>query len=272
MNVRLINILMTDTGMFDEQVNEIVSKVEGVWLFAEDYGKLYVFENQPEDFDGLYEVLDKRIKLEHEKSDRRIKNMIGVVTPILILANIIIYIITCNAADKNGESDLLYALALNLDAVINKHQFYRLFTAIFIHFGFAHIFSNMVMLAALGSRIEHLIGKLRYIIVYIFTGLAASAISLASCYLGHTYDYAGGASGAIFGLMGVMIALALVGKGKIEDLSVSNLVLLSVLTIINGYLSEGIDNAAHIAGLVAGLLAGVVLVVTNQKVVKDDRI
>ncbi len=58
--IELLNILLTPYGLFDDSVNEIVSKMSNVWLFSEDYGKLYVFENQPMDFDGLQPVLDNR--------------------------------------------------------------------------------------------------------------------------------------------------------------------------------------------------------------------
>ena len=103
---------------------------------------------------------------------------------------------------------------------------------------------------------KYLLGKVKYICVYLFCGIVASVCSIVSCYMGNFYEYAGGASGAICGLMGILIVFAFFGKGKISDISLKDLIFLSVITILNGYVSEGIDNAAHIGGLIAGLFTG----------------
>lgn len=279
MRVELLNVLFTPDGLFDDTVKDIVDKVKNVWLFTEDYGKLYVFENQPEDFDGLYNLIDKNTVVEHEKYINRIKRLFGVVTPVLVIINVVIYIISSMNMGDDGFSFVISNLADNLDAVVNKHQYYRVFTSMFVHFGMTHIVSNMIILIALGARVENLIGKAGMLISYLVTGVAASVVSLVSsfisCYLGNVdiinmkYQYSAGASGAIFGLMGIMIMLAIFNKGRISDMSLWNLAVLSVLTILNGYVSgENIDNAAHIGGLVAGLIIGVIIALTNQKVVK----
>ncbi len=267
MKVELLNILITPDGMFDDIVMDIVENVENVWLFSEDYGKLYVFENQPDDFDGLYYLIDKNTNIEKKKNRVHIRKLFGVVTPILVLANIVIYILSSLTMNPYGTSSVVRALADNLDAVFNHHQYYRIFTAMFVHFSITHIVSNMTILIALGARIENLVGRLKMLFAYVFTGMVASAASLISCYMGHTYRYAGGASGAICGLMGVMIILAILNRGRVSDISLWNLLVLSALTIVNGYVSEGIDNVAHIAGLIAGIMVGIVIGVRNQKVV-----
>lgn len=138
----------------------------------------------------------------------------------------------------------------------------------FVHFGIEHLVSNMIILEALGARVEHLLGKVIYPICYIVTGMVASIGSLAACYLGHPYDYAGGASGALFGLMGLLIVMASFNKGRVGDISLRNLLMLCFLTIANGYVSDGIDNAAHIVGLVFGIVLGLLMTPYYQKVVK----
>jgi rhomboid protease GluP len=90
--------------------------------------------------------------------------------------------------------------------------------------------------------------------------------------LGNLYDYAGGASGAIFGLMGIMIVVAFFNKGHVSGISLWNLVVLSILTILNGYVSEGIDNVAHVSGLVFGIIVGIFIILLKQKVVKNTQI
>ena len=152
-------------------------------------------------------------------------------------------------------TDILF-LTDNLRYVLVEKQYYRLLTSMFFHFSLTHLLSNMVVLIALGARVEYLLGKVKYICVYLFCGIVASVCSIVSCYMGNFYEYAGGASGAICGLMGILIVFAFFGKGKISDISLKDLIFLSVITILNGYVSEGIDNAAHIGGLIAGLFTG----------------
>lgn len=270
MRVELLNILFTPDGLFDDMVRDIVDKVKNVWLFTDDYGKLYVFENQPEDFDGLYNLIDKNTIAEHEKYITRIKRLFGVVTPIIVIVNVVLYIISCMNMDDMGWSFILENLTDNAYAVIHEHQYYRLFTSMFVHFSITHIMSNMIILVALGARIENLIGKMGMLVSYILTGLVSSVASLINNMENYTI-YSAGASGAIFGLMGIMIMFAIFNKGRINDMSLWNLVVLSVLTILNGYVSgENIDNAAHIGGLAAGLIIGVMMALTNQKVVKKS--
>ena len=267
--IELLNILLTPNGLFDDSVNEIVSKMNNVWLFSEDYGKLYVFENQPIDFDGLQPVLDKQILQEKGRSISRIRKTFGVITPILILINIIIFVISVYTRDAAGDSWLEELLADNLYDVIVEKQYYRIITSTFYHFSLIHLFSNMVVLVALGARVENLMGRIGFLISYLFCGIVASICSLVSCYLGNYYTYAGGASGAICGLMGVLIVFAFFNKGHISGISLKDLLFLSVLTILNGYVSDGIDNAAHVGGLIAGLLVGIIAILIHKAVVKD---
>ena len=268
--VHLLNILLTETGLFNRNIQDIIDKMENVWLFTEDYGKLYIFENQPSDFDGLHYIMDQSIKPAKEVHTRRIKDVFGIVTPVLILINIVIYIIgVMGETDNFGNNVPSYKLGLNLYAVLEKHEYYRLFTAMFLHFGIMHLCSNMLVLAALGARVESLFGSIQFIVIYVATGLIASASSLVSCYFGDGYDIGGGASGAVFGLMGALIAYALLNKNHENSISLRNLLVLCILNVINGYLSDGIDNAAHIGGLMGGLIIGAIMSLFNQKVVKD---
>lgn len=266
-SVRLLNILVTPDGVFSDTTMNIVESLDGVWLFTEDCGKLYVFENQPEDFDDLYELIDKQTKADNDKSMRTLAGMFGIITPVLVALNIIVYAADKYASGITGGADLCYRLAINVEAIHSEGQYYRFFTSIFTHFGLEHLFGNMVVLIALGARIEGIAGRVNYFIIYITTGLVGSVLSYADCYYNDTYDYAAGASGAIFGLLGVLVVIAVANKGRVRDLSLTNMLILLILTVVNGFLSEGIDNVAHVGGFAAGLIAGVLLMLTNQKVV-----
>lgn len=261
--VNILNILITPNGMFDDMTKKIVENVENVWLFTEDYGKLYVFENQPTDFDSLYDVIDKKTVVDNRRSQHNLMRMFGVVTPIFLLMNILVYL-ACVYIYQPTE------LAVNVYAISEKRQYYRFLTSMFTHFGITHLLGNMVILIALGARIENIIGRLNYVIVYIVTGLAAAFASYINFFCNDIYDYSAGASGAIFGLLGVLVVIAFYNKGRVKDLSLMNMIILFILTLVDGLMSEGIDNVAHAAGFTAGILAGIVLLLVNQKVVKNS--
>lgn len=263
--INILNVLITPNGMFDDMTRQIVENVENVWLFTEDYGKLYVFENQPSDFDSLYDLIDKKTLVNNRRSQHNLIRMFGVVTPVLVLINIFVYI-ACVYVYQPTE------LAVDVYGISEKRQYYRFLTSMFTHFGITHIFGNMVILIALGARIENIIGRLNYAIIYIVTGLAAAFASYINFFYNDIHAYSAGASGAIFGLLGVLVVIAIYNKGRVRDLSLVNMLILFILTLADGLMSEGVDNVAHAAGFIAGILAGVLLLLTNQKVVKNSRL
>ena len=263
--INILNVLITPNGMFDDMTRQIVENVENVWLFTEDYGKLYVFENQPSDFDSLYDLIDKKTLVNNRRSQHNLIRMFGVVTPVLVLINIFVYI-ACVYVYQPSE------LAVDVYGISEKRQYYRFLTSMFTHFGITHIFGNMVILIALGARVENIIGRLNYAIIYIVTGLAAAFASYINFFYNDIHAYSAGASGAIFGLLGVLVVIAIYNKGRVRDLSLVNMLILFILTLADGLMSEGVDNVAHAAGFIAGILAGVLLLLTNQKVVKNSRL
>lgn len=263
--INILNVLITPNGMFDDMTRQIVENVENVWLFTEDYGKLYVFENQPSDFDSLYDLIDKKTLVNNRRSQHNLIRMFGVVTPVLVLINIFVYI-ACVYVCQPTE------LAVDVYGISEKRQYYRFLTSMFTHFGITHIFGNMVILIALGARVENIIGRLNYAIIYIVAGLAAAFASYINFFYNDIHAYSAGASGAIFGLLGVLVVIAIYNKGRVRDLSLVNMLILFILTLADGLMSEGVDNVAHAAGFIAGILAGVLLLLTNQKVVKNSRL
>ncbi len=270
--IDLLNILLIPTGMLDETIQDIVASMNNVWLFSEDYGKLYVYENQPQDFDGLYEVLDRRIDHTGKWNQRGIREMYGVVTPILILINVVIYIVSVLCPKTNGYSNLMFFLAADSYDIAGRHEYYRLITAMFYHFNLLHLLSNMLALLALGSCTEKILGKTGYLLGYFLTGLTASFTSFISN-IDKGYIFSGGASGAIFGLLGILVIYAFCNHGRVSGISIQELIRMIFWTFLIGILAPGIDNHAHIGGLVAGLIVGIITILyrqSKQKVVKDN--
>ena len=137
-------------------------------------------------------------------------------------------------------------------------QPWRMITSNYVHIGIIHILFNMWCLWNLGRLAEGVLGRLNYVVLYTFCGLAGSLASL----WWHPLTVGAGASGAIFGLAGAAIAVFYLGHLPIAKEAISG-TMRSLLTFV-GYnlffgLTPGIDNSAHIGGLVAGLAMGAAL-------------
>ena len=126
----------------------------------------------------------------------------------------------------------------------------------FLHGGLMHVLVNMYALMIVGVMLEPMLGKNRYLISYLAAGITGSIVST----LTHKATVSVGASGAIFGLYGIFLALMLtnVFPKKVKGSFLSAVVLMIVMTFING-LGGGVDNSAHVRGLLAGLIIGLVL-------------
>jgi membrane associated rhomboid family serine protease len=144
----------------------------------------------------------------------------------------------------------------NDTAVINKyalqpidvhyqHQYYRAFTAMFLHANFQHILFNMIALLIVGPAVEVLLGKARFLVLYLLAGLAGS---VASYLLSPAYIFGLGASGAIMGVMGAYVVI-----GLRRRLPIASVVALLVLNLLIGF-SGSIDWRAHLGGLAVGAL------------------
>ena len=130
-------------------------------------------------------------------------------------------------------------------------EYYRLFTAMFVHFGWMHLFFNVAGMLIFGTRIEKYYGKSAFLAIYLVSGLTASAASLLL-----TQGFSAGASGAVYGLIGAAFVYTRV-TGKAMD-KINNQILLFyiVMGLGMGFIVPNIDYFGHIGGLIAGLLVG----------------
>jgi rhomboid protease GluP len=192
------------------------------------------------------------------------------ITPILVLANILIYIISTavivamflvlniRAAHHPVEGitarweDIYLSLGFSGRTQVLNGQVWRLITNTFLHFSISHIAGNMIVLIYIGSLIEGKLGRWNYLFIYLFTGVCASITSVT------WYDHgiAAGASGAIFGLFGVLLALL---STDFYETNTRRALLIST-TIFIAYsiipIGRQVDHAAHFGGLVAGYIFG----------------
>lgn len=149
----------------------------------------------------------------------------------------------------------------NSTSAVQSGQWWRLVTAMFLHGGIIHLALNMYALWESGLMVTRLFGNRGFLLVYFGAGIAGSALSLH--YSGQT-GVSVGASGAVFGVAGALLAAVIQHRGKFpmkrSNQLLTSMTVFIMYSLLYGFSREGIDNAAHIGGLLAGLLAGWLLV------------
>lgn len=133
-------------------------------------------------------------------------------------------------------------------------EYYRLFTSMFLHFGIQHLGSNMLLLFMVGSQLEKEMGPIKYTILYLVSGLAGNILSMMSDIKTGDYAVSGGASGAIFGVVGGMLLVVIRNRGRVGTMTSNGLLVMIGLSLYLGFTSTGIDNLAHVGGLGCGFL------------------
>lgn len=176
-------------------------------------------------------------------------------TPILVYLNVLIFILMVfsGANFMTPDNDSLLKWGANFRPATLEGEWWRLITNCFEHIGIVHLLMNMYALLYIGVLLEPRLGTLRFLTAYILTGIAASVASL----WWHDLTISAGASGAIFGMYGVFLAMLttnLIDQPTKKALlpSISIFIVYNLMYGMKG----GVDNAAHIGGLVSGLVIG----------------
>ena len=167
-----------------------------------------------------------------------------VITYALIIINVLVFILSV------FNDSILPMFAVNRELIVNFGQYYRLITGMFLHGSILHLLFNMYALYIIGMQLESFLGKAKYLIVYLLSGIGASMLSIF-----FSNSFSVGASGAIFGLMGALLYFGYHYRVYLDSVVKSQIIPLIVLNLILGFTLSGIDNWAHIGGLVSGILA-----------------
>lgn len=144
---------------------------------------------------------------------------------------------------------------------IKEGEYYRLFTCMFLHANFMHLICNMYSLYVIGPQVESFFGKKRYLFIYLVSGLCGSILSM-------TFSQASlsvGASGAIFGLLGALLYFGNHYRTYLGNVIKSQILPIIIVNLGIGLFSEGIDNFAHIGGLLGGILSSMIMGIPEQK-------
>lgn len=187
------------------------------------------------------------------------KNRNAVCTTALIVINVGVFFILSLIGMTEDSMFMLDHGAMFVPYIVSGHEYYRLFTSLFLHFGISHLLNNMVMLGALGWNLELETGRIKFLIIYFVSGLGGNLLSLYLDIKANEMVVSAGASGAVFGLMGALLCVVLKNHGRVGRLTNRGLLFMVALSLYFGLTSSGVDNAAHIGGLVCGFITAAVL-------------
>lgn len=259
-------IIFTDNINRDRQ---LMDSQLSLWLADTQLGRIIIYENQPEDFHSIKNELE-RVILPTTKAAKSTREFIPIMTIILIAINIIVFIIMEALGDTNNSAFMAKHGAMSWRLLFNEHQYFRLVTCTFLHFGIEHLFNNMITLAVIGNEAERILGHTKFIIIYMISGIGASFVSAVyNMNVNHElYIISAGASGAIFGILGSLLVTSLLYRNIRAHITPSNIMIIAVLSVLNGYMNYGIDNMAHIGGLLFGIIITFISCLCTKSVIK----
>ncbi len=196
----------------------------------------------PGQYDSSNEdIIDRMIK----RKDKSWANLC------LIGVNLLLFLLV-ELTGSTGDTAQMIRWGAAYTPLIQAGEYYRLFTCMFLHFGFQHLLNNMLLLFFLGDYVERFIGKVRYLILYLAGGFLASLFSYLQDLQQGQDTVSAGASGAVFAVLGGLIVLILLHRGRLEDLTLPRVLIMALLSLWVGFQSVGVDGFAHLGGFLAG--------------------
>ena len=136
-----------------------------------------------------------------------------------------------------------------------------------MHFGFEHILNNMLVLICAGPILEKAMGHIKYLCLYLIAGVGGSTLSYVQMIARGKHEVSAGASGAIFGIIGALLWIVMIHKGRYESLTGKGLLFMIVISLYYGITSVDVDNWAHIGGLAMGFVLAIILYRKPRKAV-----
>ena len=219
--------------------------------------------------DLFVKISDEINKESYEKS-KKVEKIFSpkkpLVTYFIMGVCIFLFILMYVIGDGSTKVKTLIEFGGNV-AYYTKHgEYYRLFTSIFLHAGIVHLVCNMYSLYVIGPQVESFYGKLKYLFIFLFSGVSGSLLSVA---FASNSSVSVGASGAIFGLLGAICYFGYHYRVYLGNVLKSQIVPIILLNLLIGFTFSGIDNFAHIGGLIGGVFASMAMGVPDKSKTSD---
>lgn len=182
------------------------------------------------------------------------------ISGLLVAVNVIVFVIcmlTGNTLYRLGQLDVI--------DVLIRGEYGRILWAMFLHVDMTHIVNNMLILFFMGAMIEKEVGHIGYAVLYFLSGIGGNILSLFVKYMNSDVSGSVGASGAVFGLDGVLLAMVLMSGRRMPNVTPIRVVAMICLSLYSGFSAANIDNAAHVGGLIVGFLGGCVVCILQRR-------
>ena len=182
----------------------------------------------------------------------------AIVTETLIGLNVLVFVLMVlqGISPVSPSPEDLLRWGADFGPLTLQGQWWRLLTAVFLHFGIIHLGLNMYVFYQVGNYTEALYGRVKYLLLYLVTGVLGNIASL----LIHPLSVGAGASGAIFGVYGAFLGFLFIRRKVIPHPAMQQMVRSTTMflgiNLVYGLMSATIDMSAHIGGLVSGFLLG----------------
>lgn len=261
-NIHLLFLLISDRRV---NTSEIFTGNECFWIIDTGEKRLMQFEINDPVFDELIPPIntllentsDAEAALEKQSYKNSFSEISGYirtvpVTLILIILNFAVFFFTDMLSA--GNEAWLYKGCLSWERIADFHEYYRIFTAMFLHMGIDHISGNMLSLLMIGAPLERAVGHGPYLVIYLVSGICGNLTSAMYSEYINSNSISVGASGAVFGVMGAVLFMVLYTRGRMEGMSFTQIVIIVFINLYYGLTTEGIDNSAHIGGLLSGFV------------------
>ena len=191
-----------------------------------------------------------------------------IMTKLIMLICIVMYIIL--GIDSNNFFNIGINALVNFGGnnllLVQSGEVWRVISAAFLHVSLIHLLVNMYSLVIIGTQVETFIGKFKFLFVYLISALVGSLLSLI---FNEANIVSVGASGAIFGLMGALLYFGYHYRLYLSEAIKNQIIPVIVLNLLLGFMVSGVDNAAHIGGLIGGYLASMAIGIENKSKLRD---
>ena len=223
----------------------------------------------------LFVKISEDINKESLKKSKRVEKIFSMKQPIItytfMSVCIFLFLFLVLFIDGNVfnfSADSLVTFGGNVGILTKNGEYYRLFTSMFLHIGIFHLLCNMYSLYIIGPQVESFYGKIKYLIIFLISGITGSILSLS---FSPDNVVSVGASGALFGILGAICYFGYHYRVYLGNVLKSQIIPIIVLNLLIGFFVSGIDNFAHIGGLIGGIFSSMALGVPDKSG-KSDKI
>lgn len=226
--------------------------------------KLEFTEKGLELFMKITSDINRKNEIDASRAEDIFKPKKPIMTYLLMAINTLVFVLMYVLGNGSNDVNTLLKFGANYAGLIRAGDYYRLITSSFLHIGFIHFLFNNYAIYIVGSQLESFFGGIKFIIIYLFSAISGNLLSMI-----FNSGISAGASGAIFGLLGSLLYFGYHYRIYLGSVIKSQIIPLIIINLLIGFSIPGIDNAAHIGGLIGGILITMALGVKYKSTTFD---